>query len=464
MSKLALEVLRETGLLDKNGKVPPLDHLDPLELQKKLDYYRDTRIRLAEKDVTESLPANRDLAALVSSVSATNAVIPLLPSCFVYNRLYTNDPLISLAQTQNDIARAHKQSLGFDPDGLPDARRVANKLLYFEKLAPLIELGCLCVLPLENLHSPPSDGLPIFYSEDWFRSEVPQHIHDFVHKNAIIKEMAPDPDGKGLLILNAPPKSPTRGISISFANDSAVTATSFYLLYETEIIEKIDDEHYRFAQRLDWENPPDKAMFDAWVYQSINKTIIARLESVAREISVAERLRAAYLTESEFESRICGMSSAAVLEQSQDINAVNFLNANAPYLKLNDPMVLAKLRRDHDKLFERWQLSLLAIADELAGTSNDFDLRAKQLFEKEVRPQLDELNSTLIKLAGGVAGASLLTAGTIGMALLSSATLPFAAVLGLGALAAGGRAVPSVAEYIAKRKGPVFIWNKLVQR
>lgn len=463
MSKSALEALKLCGLLDKNGKACLVDKIPPIELQKKIDYYRDTRVRLAEKDATESIPTSQDMAGLVSSVSASNAVVPLLPSCLFYNRLYTNDPLISLARTPNDIAKAHNAYFGMNSDGLPDPERVANKLLYFEKLAPLIDLGCLCVLPLEELHSPPTDGLPIFYSEDWFRSDVPAHIHDFVHKNAIISEVAPGPDRKGFIVLNEAPKVPTRGICISFANDSAANASSFYLLFEQKVIRKIDEDHYEFSQRLDWDNPPDKAMFDAWVYQSINKTIIARLGCASREFSVAEQLRATYLTESDFESKVCGMSSSAELKPGQDVSAVNFLTANAPYLKLDDPLALARLRGEHGYLFERWQLSLLSVADELTGVTDDFDHRAKQLFEKEIRPQLDELNTALFKMAGGAAGASLLTAGTIGMALLSSATLPFAAVLGLGALAAGGRAVPSAAEYAAKRKGPAFIWSKITR-
>ena len=193
MSISALEALEATGLLDKNGKAASLAKIDPRELQKKLDYYRDTRIRFADRDVKEGLTEQRDMAVLVSSVSAANAVIPLLPSCFVYNRIYTNDPLIRLARNSNDIAKAHSESLGFDPERLADPRTVANKLLYFERLAPLIRLGCVTVLPLEDLHSPPSEGMPVFYSEDWFRSEVPEHIHDFVHNNAIISEMTPGP-------------------------------------------------------------------------------------------------------------------------------------------------------------------------------------------------------------------------------------------------------------------------------
>lgn len=461
MSKSAIEALKITGLLDKNGKVASLEGIEPIELQKRIDYYRDTRTRLADKDATESIPGKRDLSALVSSVSASNAVIPLLPSCFVYNRLYTNDPLVRLARNPNAIAKAYNESLGFESDGIADPERVANKLLYFEKLAPLIELGCITVLPLDELHAPPIEGMPMFYSEDWFRSDVPAHIHDYIHQEAIVREMKPGPNGKGLLVLNDTPKTPTRGICVEFRNDYTVTGSSFYLLHEIEVLEQIDDEHIKLAQRLDWNKPPDKPMYDAWVYQSVNKTIIARIDSVARELGVAQQLGSSYLTESEFEATVCGMTSESEPRKDQSANAVNFLNANASFLKLNDPLILARLRTDHPGIFERWQLSLLSICDELNGVGDDFETRANQLFEKEVRPQLEELKGALIKLGGGIGGATLLTSGTIGMALLSNAALPFAAVLALGAAAAGGRAIPSIAEYASKRKGPSFIWNKL---
>lgn len=463
MSKSAIEALKICNLLDKNGQACSLEGISPIELQERINYYRDTRIQLAKKDMVNSIPSSRDMAGLVSSISASNAVNSLLPSFLFYNRLYTNDPLISLAKTPNKIAAAHNEYFGMETDSLPDPNRVANKLLYFEKLAPLIDIGSLNILPLEELHSPPSEGLPIFFSEDWFKSDVPEHIHDFVHKNAKISEVTPGPNRKGFLVLNDVPKKPTRGICVSFANDATVNSSAFYLLFEPKITGKIDGDLYEVEQSLDWDNPPDKSMFDAWVYQSINKTIIGRLESTGLELSVAEQLRASYLTESDFESQIFGMSSSSESSSGQDITAVNFLNANTPFLKLDDPLTLAKLKSENSHLFERWQLSLLSIADELTGVTDNFDQRAKQLFEKEVRPQLDELNTALYKMAGGVAGASLLTAGTIGMALLASSTLPFAAVLGLGALAVSGRAIPSTAEYAAIKKKPAFIWNKLIR-
>lgn len=464
MTVSALEALRVTELLDKNDSVVDLSRFEPIDLQKKLDYYRDTRIRSVKKDAQESLSDNEDLAAVVSSGSARNIAEALLPSCCFYNRLYANDPLIKHARTKDDTTEAYNQAFGMGGTSGVDVDSVARSLAYFQDLAPLIRIGALTVLPIEELVSPsrqPDEGLPIFYSEDWFRSEVPEHIHDFVHHQAIIGEVSPVPDGGGLILYEHAPKSPCRGISVQFQNDGPKSCPPFYLLSEMRMVDKVGDTHIKIEQHLDWGNPPSQTSFDAWVYQSINRTIINRLRNVAREIEISAGLNATYLTESQFESELCGLSFDVPTNPDGRTTGVNFLTANAPYLQINDPATLAKLRADNPRLFERWQHSLLAAIQELNGYDGDFNERSKQIFETEIQPQIDDLNKALIKLSGGIGGATLLTAGTIGMALISNATLPFAAVLGLGALAAAGRAMPSVAEYLTARKGPAFVWNRL---
>jgi len=463
MSVLALETLQVAGLLDKNDKAVDVSEFEPKVLLEKLDYYRNTRISQAGKDAETNANASDDLAALVSSVSARNGPQMLLPSCFVYNRLYTNDALTKFARPTSDLSKTHSSWLGMNPDGPPNLTSVTDALRSIELLAPLIRIGALTVLPIEELHAPPTDSLPIFYSEDSFLSEVPEHVRDFVHANAIINEVAPGPEGKGLLIFDHPPKAPTRGIYVRFSDDIPVVNNPFYLLMETEIIEKIDESHLRMAQKLDWDTHPDQELYNAWVNQSVNRTIINRINDVSLEIAHATHLKAVYVTESHFEAELCGMSFDSPRPHSDRITAVNFLNANAPYLRIDDPSVLAKLRVDNPRLFERWQQSLLGIVHELNGADESFEDRAKQLLEKEVRPQIDEINQALIKLRGGIAGSTLLALGTIGFALLSSATLPLAAVLGLGVLGASGKAMPSVAEYLSKRRGPAFVWSKLAK-
>lgn len=458
MSIDALETLRTIELLDKNDRSVNLSKIDSKEIQRKLTEYE--RLRTLE---LESVPKSLDFAALVSSVSASNAVFSLLPSCFLYNRVYTNDPLMKIARTPDHMTSVQMQSLGMDPKRDVSIVSLANKLEFFEMLAPLIRLGCISVLPLDKLHRRSEGSVPIYYSEDWFQSEVPEHLHDYVHENAIIREMRPGSNGKGMEVLDHSPKSPTRGIAVQFANDTSVTGLSFYNLYEQEIIEKIDDTHLKIAQKLDWDNPPNEEYFKAWVYQSINKTIIERIKSISKEMVVANELNASYLTESEFEAQLCGMSSQTTSSENQRVDAVNFLNANAPYLKLDNPAVLARFRSNNAKLFERWQQTLLYASQELSGLQDNFDDRSRQLFEHEIRPQVEEMNRALIKLSAGLGGAALLSAGAIGFALLSGPALPLASVLGLGGVMLAGDSMSSVSDYLSSHKGPAYIWKKLIK-
>ncbi len=462
MSIKALELLQLVGLLDKNDKVNDLSRFDTKRLQNVLEYYRNDRLRNTDQDATANQSSETDFSALISSVSAVNAAQPLLPSAFVYSHLYTGDPLFKLTNRPDQFREAHNSYLGMEATSVPDVRSVTNAVRYFQQLAPLIRSDVITVLPLDELHAPP-ESRPLLYSEDWFRSEVPEHLHDFVHRSAIIGEVSPGPDGKGLIMWDRTPQSPTRGISIAFTNDQPVVLDPFYLLFDQESAEHVDDTHIRFVEKLDWDDVPSKELFEAWVYQSVNQAILARLESVAREIRLAQRLGAYYLTESQFESELCGMTVGDVTRAEGRINAVNFLNANTPYLKIDSAETVARLRTDNPQLFERFQQSLLAVASQLNGGDDNFEDRAKQLFEVDIRPQINDLEAALMKVAGGVGGAALLTAGSVGMALLSSTALPFAAVLGLGALGITGGALPSVTEYLSKRGGPAFLWKKLIK-
>lgn len=457
MSCEALDILRDLELLDKHDKVVNLSSIAPDELRRKLSTYRERR----ESSPFPKREEYSDLAVFVSSISATNTVHSLLPSCFVYNRVYAIDPLIDIARTPDQMTSAQMQYFGMKPTNSIDISNTENRLKYFELLAPLIRLGCIAILPLGSDHRAEGEPVPVFYSDDWFRSEVPEHLHDYVHRNAVIREMRPGPGGKGLEVLDRFPQNPTRGITVQFKKDDSVAGFSFYTLWKQKIIGKLDDTHYRFAQVVDWDNPPTETEFNAWVYQSVNKTIAARLSTISRDMRYAMALKSSYLTESEFEARMCAMSSDVQVMDDQKINSVNFLSANAPFLRLENPEILARFRRDNSKLFERWQQSLYAVSEELSGYSGNFEDKSKQLFEREIRPQVKEMHKALVTLTAQVGGAILVSAGAIGMAVLSAPALPFAAVLGLGAVKLAGDALPSVADYAANHKGPAYIWSKI---
>lgn len=164
-----------------------------------------------------------------------------------------------------------------------------------------------------------------------------------------------------------------------------------------------------------------------------------------------------------FESTLCGLAYDDVSVNNR-ATAVNFLNANACYLDVGNAEALVRLRERHATAFGRWQQALFAVTRELSGSDEDFTDRARELFESEIQPQLDELRQAMTRIGGAMGEGALVTTASLSLALLSNATLPFGAVLALGSAAAIGKSLPSVVDYLAKRRGPAFIWSKLIHK
>lgn len=458
MSVPALELLQTVGLLDAHDRVIDVDHFSPSELAKLIAYYAEHRLTQVDNELASIAPSD-GLSSLVSSFSGRTAVQPLLPSTLVFERVIVDDLVFKLHRIEHEFTKVGRLSLGFDPDEGLEPWRVTNALAFFEHLAPLIRNGLVQCLPLAELHRPPKDPV-ISFSEDWYRSDVPDAVHDFVHKNVIIQEMQPGPDGKGLCVLNNAPAKPVRGIMLSFQDDETISEGTFYLLHEMTVSKQLSDTEFMFAQTLPWDKPPERAQYDAWVYQSINQTIAARLRAISAEMAVADAVGAAYLTESRFEAHLCSKLGVKDGGAAPSADAINFLRANEPSLQIDSADTVLRLRTGNPGLFEQFHESLVEVSRQLHGV-DDFNTRAKALLNKEIMPQVRSIESAAAKLRGSAIGGALSAGGTISLALLAGPTLPLAAVLGAGAILAAGQTLPSVTEYLSVRKSPAFLWKQI---
>lgn len=460
MSQQALELLKTIGFLDNHDHIADLSRYSESDLQKMVAYYADNRRLAVDKEFAQ-LKFSGGLSSLVSSISGRTAVFPLLPSMLVYDRMMVNDPLFKLHREDSDFGKAHNQMLGFSTEGKLQHWKVRNALVVFEDLASLMRNGMMICLPLADLHKPLA--MPtINFSEDWYRSDVPDVVHDFVHKNAIIREVQPGPNGKGLKVLAHAPSKPVRGIVVSFRDDEPILGDSIYLLHTMQVTEKLSESRFAFEQELPWDKPPEKGQYQAWVYQSINQTIAARLQAISAEIAVAEKAGAVYTTESDFEARLCGKLGFKDVDHGTSADAVNFLRANEPRLTIDSAETVLRLRLENPQMFEHFQATLIEVSGQLHGAA-DFDERAKRLLSTEIIPQVAEIETAAAKLRGGIVGGAVVASATIGLAMLTGPVLPLATVLGFGAVLTGGAAFPSVSEYLAVRKRPAFLWKQIMK-
>ncbi|MGI6098895.1 MAG: hypothetical protein ACOYD3_03940 [Kiritimatiellia bacterium] len=461
MSKHALELLNSVGFLDKNDDIVDLSRHKESELKKIIAYYANSRRKALEGEISQ-IDISKGLSSLVSSISAKSDVPTILPSMLVYDRLLVDDPLFRLHREDSDFLRANNKMLGLSMEENLEHKKVIDTLQFFKKLAPLMRHGMVFCLPLAGLHRPPTTKMAINYSNDCFKSAVPDVVHDFIHDNAIISEMQPAPDGKGFLILGREPNKPTRAIMVTFQRDNALSRHPFYLLHEMQPTAQLSDTRFAVTLNVPWDSPPNERDYRTWVYQSINKTIGHRLKAMSTEIAIAEKVGAVYTTESDFEAQLCGKLGLKDADHDAPADAVNFLRANEPRLRIDSAYSVLRLRLDNPQMFEQFQDTLIEVSSQLHG-ANDFDHKARRLLSTEIIPQVLEIETAAKKLRGAITGAVLETSTTIGLALLSGESLPFATVLGLGTAMTAAKSFPSVSEYLSVRKRPAFIWRQITR-
>jgi hypothetical protein len=385
--------------------------------------------------------------------------MPLVPKLLVNNALVVDDPLFAFVEPTNEHSNVERQGFGMQRDDEIDLPRLHNKLLYFSALAPLVEAGFIHVLPLSLLHRAP-DVIPLNSPKNLYRERVPAGAVDFVFDSVIVNPMQRTENG--IIILDEPNDRRARQMCITFRNDDSVSHASYYFYREPEFRGKNPDGSLILSYKPWNDDPLDEAQYAIWQEQAINQTVGERINAVAKEISLAESLGTPYMTESSFEAELLARSGGQI-SQDSNVWAVNFLEANAGLLNLTDPALVFRLRTEDPELFERFRLSLRAAGDELQGVPfGEFAARSQQYFEREIRPQVEEINAAATKVMEASAKGLLQIGGGLSLALLTGPTIPVFSLLGLAANGIIGEAIPAVGDYVRSRKRPEFIWNRLM--
>jgi hypothetical protein len=454
MSKLALQLLQLTSLLGADYSVGNFEGMSPADLNAVLRYYHEKRTELLGKELA-ALKANRlSNTSLLSSFSASKLPSALAPKLLVQDALIVDDPLYHLGRPVSESTRIEREGMGMQPTYGVHLGKLRKHLEYLSNLAPLLNAGLIHCLPLSTLHKIP-DEPPFRLPLNWYRELVPEKAVDFVMKAARVRPMKMLESR--LVLLNEENKERLPQIGITFQDD-VTTYAEYYRYFASEWSE--EEGKIKVVWRGDFNEPVEQRQYDAWIEQSINKTVGARLERIGKEMHLADQIGATYLTESSFEAELLALSGKT--GGQSDALAINFLNANAELLNLDDLNSVLRLREGDETLMKRFRMSVEAVAGELKGVDGkDFERRAQTLFEKDIQPQIEEVNSAIRKIGGATIGGTAGTGVALVLGLLTGSVVPMAALLGLAVLGVSGTAVPAVQEYLAVRKQPQFVWHKL---
>ncbi|MFZ1377169.1 MAG: hypothetical protein WAS25_11310 [Geothrix sp.] len=457
MSKQALESLRALSLLSKNNSVANLKRIPQGHLRELLNTYYESRVKNANKAVASLIDLKPRHAALVSSLSAANAVIPLCTKLLIQEMLVVDDPLLGIAAPTHAHSIVENQAMGIEHADSVDLVQLRNKLQYFSILAPFIEAGFLHILPLGVLHEAPKE-IPFYAPKNLFRELVPADTVDFVRNSAIVRPVERTPSG--LIILSQPNSGRKRQVSITFKDDDACNHGAFYMFREIQKQAARPGGILEFSYEPWNDKPLDQAKYDIWIEQSINKVIGNRLEGISKEMRIAEAIGAPYLTESTFEANLLARSGQPSL--SRNANAINFLQTNAHLLNLDDPQKIYRLLDEQADLLNRFRLSLSEVSAELTGIDDsEFEEKSRRLFEKHIQPQIAEVNTAIGRLHSSAAKGLLQTGAALVVGLLTGSVIPVGALLTFATAGAAAEALPNIGDLMRLRKQPQFIWHKL---
>lgn len=431
MSRLALDLLIDAGLITSFGKVVDISILPDLEISTRISKYRNARLQTIFSEI-ETYHDSKWLNAFFSTSSAEVNYSKLLSSALVYDSIMIDDPLVSSST-----------SISYE--------KLKKGLELFSWAFELIRAGYIKIVPI-SFFNYQSNGIPLLKSDDAFRSSIPKEIHDFIHKNAILKSVVQNDQGNMLILNESAEVSKRTALNVSFKDDYWHTGVSLYLFQTLE------------NGKITWDKDSlmNKDKFDHWSYQTINQAMRARLIGIYNESHLASITGHTYITESSFESTFMAMSGNS--DYSSGSISAKFLKANDSFINIDSPRTILELRDKYHKAFERFNYSLQNITEELSGIEPDnFDLKAENLFHKEIMPQIDEIRDNVNLISSSGIKGSLCSLVGLSAAIATGSSLPLIPAL-MSSISAGlSETFPSISQHQRLKNRPAYIWHRITK-
>ncbi|WP_375276300.1 hypothetical protein [Alteromonas australica] len=440
MSRLAINLLIDSGLLTASGDPVELSNLPDDEVSARISQYMNGRVQTVNNELASSRASN-SLSALFGSESTEVTAGKILPSALVYQSIIIDDPLVSSSSTI---------SLSTIEEGVR----------LFSRYFHLIQSGLIKVIPLSLLNRP-SDDIPLLHSDDAFRSSIPDELHDFIHSRAHLKSVMRDDNGRMLILDENASEKRRPALNVGFSGDFWKKGVQLYLFQTIEEVTEKDGE-IRLKQVWEPEKCLDKKEFDRWAYQTINQAMRVRLKNIYNETKLAGQLGHTYVTESEFESELLSLSGTENVSPSN--RPCKFFNANKALINIDSPETIIELREKYPAAFERFNSSVLFAVEHLKDVDiENFEAKAQLYFTNEILPQIDELRRNARSITRSATKGALLSLGGITTAMLSGSALPLIPSLMVAAAGGATETLDSVGRHQDFKKTPVYIWHRVTK-
>ena len=425
-------------LVDRTGN--PTNRFSLMEERALVDLLEDYCKLVAKNGEVEGDQSDRMFTSFRSSSSTKRESPSLLASTIVHNKVYVDDPIARHVADSSHF-RIGSQEI--------DRKSLIADILWLRDMRPLISEGVVVPILMTALHK--TNEVPIYYSEDLFRSSLPDRVLRLAALHCVVRPG--EYLGGPFVVYDKPLDAVSDCIAISFDGDFSGPGMVWA---QTEMSFGEENE---VSFNLQVKSPmPHYSMhrFEAWVEQCVNRTILSRLEHISRELAFCDRLRSNYATESSFEYKL--LSSGEKEGQLPVANAQNFLLHNS--LIPISPEQVIKFRNHNATRLDDFQQSIYATTASLCS-ADDFMVAARREFDTRIRPQIESVQQAWYTMYSKSLNAVLISGIAAATNYLTNTAIPMSAVLPLAVAGAAAVSLPHVSEYHAKKKGIAFLWYQL---
>lgn len=416
------------------------------EIQKELNAYREHCLNNYPDLVKEIQTCKSELKFFSSSSSIDYTVLKQL--ALYMDQSVIEDPLFKLSKEPTNSTKVMSSFLGYQQSEF-NRSSIIQAVYKLKMLTPMVAANYVKLFP-NSAFFEGVEEIPLNYHPDYAANILPKRIMEFYHQNMWVKSLKKI--DKGWQIQSD--LSLSRAIMVGFKNHGFNDELLYHLSQNR--FTQTDDEN-RLEVSFEFpDNPPDKELFDAWVYQSINKTAKAHYDKVYLQNALAAELGANFLTTSEFNAQLL-QSNFTTKETIKTSTATELLKMDLPFLEKINTEDLMRVRNEDGEIFKSFRLSLEKEFKQLRTIKEPEAIRLKKesIMHEIYDVQVHEIDRKIKSLKKKTFfNAMLLTGGLTGTVLTQGWSL-------VATILAGVQGYKSYVEYLDKVKEhpSFFLWK-----
>lgn len=354
-------------------------------LEKELQDYRQFCIS-NYKDLIKEIHERKSVLKVFSSTEQTS--VNLLKQTALYiDQFILPDPVFKQTEAISKMSNVTAKYLGYKETSF-NKDKLANSCNFLKSITSMVAGNYVKIFPLSYYFE--RTEIPFYLPNDYFNDILPLEVLSYFRENAIISSLEKIPSGGWKYISGK--QYPSRGIAIDF-KDSDLDKSFIYHLFETEVLNYIEETRIlEFRQTLP-ETPPEENYFQAWVRQSVNSASRKYFDDVYLENMIAADLNSTYLCNNLFTANLVS-KQFNTNETIQTYTANKILNIELPFLEEIDIDKLMEIRELDADIFTNFRIELEKQFRELRSISDEKQL---QLKTENIIHELNDVQGQKIK-------------------------------------------------------------------